>query len=124
MPLLNLALDLPGAEITALMEEIVDELLANISDMANDVYSDGIFPGTYPLTGPQALGQYLENTDPMDYEKLFDDDYLLRLQNGLDAPPVSQYWLAQLSDRTSYDRNRNDFQRLITQSQGRRERYR
>lgn len=116
MPLQILPLDLPGADMTALMKETVNDLLAELQEMASQIYSDGIFPGTSPLPAKQRLVNYLTATDPQDYSKIFDEDYLLRLSQGLETPPISPYWLNQLSVRSSYDRNRKDFVRLLTQA--------
>lgn len=98
------------------MKETVTELLQELESEAQQVYSDGILPGTSHMAAPERLARYLEQTDINDYAKLFDDDYLLRLSAGLEAPPVSKYWLNQLSVRSSYDRNRKDFVRLLTQA--------
>lgn len=113
MPLLNLPLNLPGETITEIMKQIVDELTQEFEVVAQSVYSDGVFPGV-THNGPQTIQDYLEVTDPRDYRNIFDEDYLLRLENGLDAPPVSKFWLNQLSVRSSFDRNRKEFMRLLT----------
>lgn len=123
MPMMRLALDLPGAEVTALMREVVQEVLDELGDGTNQVYSDGYLPGTEPQPGPVRFAKYLEVTDPMDYENLFDDDYFSRMAAGLDAPPVSKYWLDQMAIRGSFDRNRKDFQRLLDLNNKARERF-
>ena len=114
MPLLNLPLDIEGEKVTNLIEETVLEMCEEFKDLISAVYSDGVFPGTKQLSAPQRLANYLEQTEVADFPKLFDEDYLLRLGNGLEAPPVSKYWLNQLSIRESYERNRKDFLRLVT----------
>lgn len=121
--MLILPMDLPGEEMTDILEQTVKELLAELDEQSDQIFSDGVFPGTKVLTAPERLGSYLSNTEVEDYKKLFDDNYLLRLGAGLDTPPVSPYWLNQLSIPDSFERNRRDFQRLVTQDMGRRERY-
>ncbi len=114
MPLQTLSFNLPGEDITAIWKQEVEDFLADFEETASNIFSDGIMPGTHRPPAKQRLMQYLQATDPQDFAKLFDEDYLLRLQNGLEAPPVSKFWLNQLSIRTSYDRNRKDFIRLLT----------
>lgn len=115
MPLQILPLNLPGETMTELMKEAVAEMLAELEPLSREVYSDGVLPGTFHLSAPERLANYLNNTDPSDMELLIDDDYLLRLKNGLDRPPVSPFWLNQISTQGTYERNRRDFVRLINQ---------
>ncbi len=121
MPLLVLPLDIPGEDMTAILEQTVTDLLQELDQLSDQIYSDGVFPGTRVMSAPVRLASYLEHTDPQDYSKIFDNDYLLRLGAGLDTPPVSPYWLNQLSVPGSFERNRRDFERLITQQQSRRD---
>jgi hypothetical protein len=128
MPLTILPLDLPGEVMTQIMEETVREILQELEEGARQIYNDGVFPGTKPLSAPERLGFYLENTDFADYELLFDDNYIEALMQlgpeAIGASIASPYWLNQMSIRGSFERNRKDFMRLVNQEQGRRERFR
>lgn len=112
---MNLPVNLPGERQTELIEETVGELVKEFEDWIDNVYSDGILPGLKPLGAKERLAGYLNSTDPADYELLIDNDYLMRLQQGLDRPPVSPFWLNSVSSPATYDRMRRDFLHLINQ---------
>jgi hypothetical protein len=120
MPMTILALDIPGQEQTDILVELVRELQAELYEGTRLIYSDGVFPTTNQLSGPERLGFYLEHTDPADYALLFDDNYIEALMRfgpeALGATIASPYWLNEMSVRQSFERNRKDFMRLIDQS--------
>ncbi len=131
MPLQVLPLDLPGESMTELMQEAVKEMLAELEPLSREIYADGVLPGTYSLSSAERLANYYSNTDPADWALMFeydealgqwgtDENYLLRLRNGLDAPPVSPFWLNMVSTQGTFERNRRDFMRLVNQDQAKR----
>ncbi len=122
MPLQRLSFNLPGEIITDTWKRVVNEYMENFEEFAHSIWEDGVMPGTSPLPWKKRLVNYLIVTQDLtrtpdgknDLDRLVDDDYLLKLDNGLEHPPVNPYWLNQLSIRSSYERNRKDFVRLLT----------
>ncbi len=127
MPLMILPLGISGEDDTDIAEDVIAEMVAEIKDGFKLAYSDGILPGTRPVKSDMAkYAAFLEQTDPADIDpnwtqtggatrNILDEGYLVRLEQGLDTPPASPYWLNSLSVRSSFDRNRREFVRLITQ---------
>ncbi len=115
MPIMQLPLNIGGERQTELIEEAIKEILGEIENWSDSVYSDGILPGLKPLPAKERLANYYMNTDPADMELLIDNDYLLRLKYGLDRPPVSPFWLNAVSSQGTFERMRRDFLHLIHQ---------
>ena len=90
---------LPGATWTKLMQDKANAYADRIQQRAEELFPDGVFPGTKPLQGRQKLTQYLTVTvDLSDLELIADPNYEMKLRAGLEIrTPLSPYWQRTLS---------------------------
>lgn len=112
----NLPIVLPGAEWTEIIREVVVTGpfgLRQLLKDAKELFPDGLLPGEFKLKAVQRLNQYLDNTDPQDYEKVFDPDFEMKLRMGLGKAPVSPYWLKLLAVPGQFTEKAKDFKKLL-----------
>ncbi len=94
---------LSGAEMTAIMDDVINELFDKFTETADSLFpsenklSAGALPGDILPHGADRLQQYWAMTpDLSDLPKIIDPNFELRLRQGLDQPPVNPYWVNQL----------------------------
>ena len=97
------------------MQDKANAYADRIQQRAEELFPDGIFPGTKPLQGRQKLTQYLTVTvDLSDLAKIADPDYEMKLRANLDRPPLSPYWAKTLSIPGEFTKQAKEFVDLMT----------
>ena len=110
---------LPGATWSRLMTDKANAYADRIQQRAEELFPDGVFPGTKPLQGRQKLTQYLTVTvDLSDLELIADPDYEMKLRANLDRPPLSPYWLRTLSIPGEFTKQAKEFVDLMERYAG------
>ena len=105
---------LPGAVWTRMIEEKAIRFAKQIIPRSEELFPDGVFPGTKPLQGRQKLTQYLTVTvDLSDLELIADPDYEMKLRANLDRPPISPYWQKTLSIPGEFTKQAKEFVALM-----------
>lgn len=104
---------IPALEATAILEEVVDDLVKNFKSRADEAWPDALFPGLKKNPAPQRLAEYADQTDVRDMPLLLDDEYLRLFQQGVAPAPVSPYWITLLSVPDVYTQARDDFLNLL-----------
>lgn len=104
---------IPALEATAILEEVVDDLVSNFKKRADEAWPDALFPGLKKQPAPQRLAEYADKTDVRDMPLLLDDDYLKYFQAGSAPAPVSPYWITLLSVPDVFKQARDDFLNLL-----------
>jgi hypothetical protein len=107
---------LTAKEETDIIEEEIDAMFAEETDLANSIIADGGLPGDIALPGPERLDKYWAVTpDLSDVPLLIDPDWELRIRNGLDRGPVNPYWKNLLRQPGLLKATSQDFVRLNAQ---------
>ena len=101
------------------MQDKANAYADRIQQRAEELFPDGVFPGTKPLQGRQKLTQYLTVTvDLSDLELIADPDYEMKFRAGLDRPPLSPYWVRLLSIPNEFTTQAKDFVSLMEKYAG------
>ena len=100
---------IPGAEATAIIQEVVMEEMKRIKPGLAMAYPDGIFPGQKKLPAKERLARYVMVTDPADYPYLSDPDYVTKFKAGALPPLKSSFWLQATFDRDTFKDIQSDF---------------
>lgn len=108
---------LPGATWTRILKDRIDAYASRIVERGENLFPDGVFPGTVDLSGRQKYQQYLNATvDINDFSRLADPDYESKVRNGLlppeDLGPQSPFWKQALMIPGEFTRMAAEFVRL------------
>ncbi len=115
---MTLPLRLPGARMTDIINQTVNDRLDSLMERIDNVFPDDTFPGTQDLPPNQRLNQYLTMTTAVsDMALLAMPDYVELYKQGQVPPPQSPQWLTALSDPSEFEHMQKDFTTLARRTQ-------
>lgn len=108
---------LPGATWTRILQDRINAYADKIVQRGENLFPDGIFPGTVDLSGRQKYQQYLNATvDIGDFSRLATPGYEETVRNGLlppdDPGPQSPFWKQALMIPGQFTEMAKEFVRL------------
>lgn len=102
-----------GEKATALIREVIEARLGRIFERADQVYPDGVIPGTQKLGKREKQARYVVLTAPQDWPLIRDPDYLAKFRAGLLPAPASPFWRNLMALPEMWEEAANEFKALV-----------